>query len=225
MNVNLISTIGSFSFNNISENENIYVDGKPLNNKNLKNYIVPIGNHEIELKNIKLNKEIYGNIDVASDNHYDISFNYSQFSFKPLLYSSVIPGMGQIYSKSYMKGSLILISTLATGGLLVWAINNYHQKTNEYNLLQEKYHSAETEAEASYYRSLTQNAYDKTNTASTLKDLAIVTLAGIYLYNLLDAVIFSGKLDVIHYYRQGSQIQIKNEIDGNKIKVGMQWNF
>ena len=225
MNVDLISSSGSFTFNNVAEDQKVYIDGLLLDKNKLKDYILPIGNHQVHLLDTKLNKEIFDNINVAPGNHYDVSFNYGKFSFKPLIYSAVIPGLGQMYSKFYMKGTCILISTIASGCLTAWAINNYHQKTNDYNSFQNKYYSAATEADASYYHSMMQDAYDKTNTASTLKNIAIGTLVGIYLYNLLDAVLFSGNLDVMNYYQQKSQYQLKKEIGADRIKVGVQWNF
>ena len=225
MNVTLSSLFGSLSFNNISAHQNLYLDGKLLNSYNLASYKLPIGNHEIQLVDTKSNKRISDDIDVNSGNHYDVSFNSDEFSFKPLLYSSVVPGLGQIYGKFYLKGTLILLSTIASGCITALAINNYNRKTDEYNSFQEKYSAAETEEEASYYHSMMQTAYDKTNTASTLKNLALGTLVGIYLYNLFDAVLFSGNLGAMHYYKQDSHYNIKNEIGYQKIKVGIQWNF
>ncbi len=225
INVNLIRPFGSLSFNNISSDQNIYIDGQVLNKNKLKNYILPIGNHEIRLSDTKFNKEIYDNIDVAPENHYDVSFNYDQFSFKPLLISAFIPGMGQIYNKSYIKGTLIFVSTIASGFYTVWAIKNYHRKNDEYKMYQDKYYSASTEADALYYHSMTQNAYEKTNTASTLRDLGFGALVGLYLYNLVDAILFSSKIDIMHYYQQKNQFELKNEIGYKRIGVGLQWKF
>jgi hypothetical protein len=225
MNITLSSLFGSLSFNNISANQNLYLDGKLLNSNNLENYKLPIGNHEIQLVDTRLNKRISDDIDVNTGNHYDVYFNYDEFSFKPLLYSSVVPGLGQIYAKSYLKGGLILLSTIASGYLTVLATNNYNRKMNEYNSFQEKYLAAVTEEDASYYRSMTQNAYDKVNTASTFKNIAIGTLVGIYLYNLFDAVLFSGKLDVMHFYEKANPYEIKNKIGFNSVKMEIQWKF
>ena len=225
MDISLVSLLGSISFNNISIHQNIYLDGKLLNNYNLENFNLPIGNHGIQLIDRKLNKRISDNIEINSDNHYDVSFNYDEFSFKPLLYSSVIPGLGQIYSKSYLKGAIILISTLGSGYLTVSTINIYNKKTEDYSSFQRKYLAAETEENTSYYRLMTQDAYKKVNTASTYKNIAIGALVGVYLYNLLDAVLLSGNLDVMHFYEQKSQYEIKNEIGYNSLKMGLQWKF
>jgi hypothetical protein len=225
MSVNLVSLFGLISFNNISTVQNLYLDGELLNSSNLKNYKLSVGNHGIQLLDTKFHKEIFSDINVESDNQYNIFFNYDEFSFKPLLYSAVIPGLGQIYSKSYLKGALILVSTLGAGYLTVLSISNYSKKTDEYNSFQGKYISAGTEEEASYYRSMTQNAYDKANTASTYKTIAIGALVGIYLYNLLDAVLFNSKIDVMHYYEQAGQYEIKNKIGLYNVNVGVQWQF
>jgi archaellum component FlaF (FlaF/FlaG flagellin family) len=223
--VNLIRPFGSLSFKNISSNQNIYIDGQLLDKNKLKKYILPIGNHEIHLSDKKFNKEIYDNIDVAPENHYDVSFNYDQFSFKPLLISAFIPGMGQIYNKSYIKGTLIFVSTIASGFYTVWAIKNYHRKNDEYKMYQDEYYSASTEADALYYHSMTQNAYEKTNTASTLRDLGFGALVGLYLYNLVDAILFSSKIDIMHYYQQKNHVELKNEIGYKKFSIGIQWDF
>jgi hypothetical protein len=125
-----------------------------------------------------------------------------------------------------LKGTIILASAIAGGYLAVSSINNHNKKLNEYNSYQMKYLSAETEEDAIYYRSMTQNAYDKENSASVFKNIAIGTLVGIYLYNLVDAVLFSSKSDVMHFYEQESQYKIKTKIDLNKkVNVGFQWNF
>lgn len=225
INVNLIKPYGSLTFNNISSDQNLFIDGQLLDKNKLTNYILPIGNHEIHLSDTKSNKEIFDDIDVAAENHYEVSFNYDQFSFKPLLFSAFIPGIGQVYNKSYIKGTLIFVSTIASGFFTVWAVKNYQQKKDEYNMFQDRYYSAITEEEAAYYHSMTQNAYEKTNTASTLRDLGYGVLAGIYIYNLLDAILFSSKFHVMHYYQQKNQFELKNEIGYKRIGVGLQWNF
>ncbi len=225
MRVNLSCLSGTMSFNNILKNQILYLDGKPLDNHHIKNQRIPIGNHKIYLLDTKLNKQVFDNIDVGSGNHYDVFFDYDEFSFKPLLLSSIIPGLGQIYSKHYLKGTLILISTIASSYLTVLSVNDNNNKIHEYNLFQGKYLSAQNEEDASYYRLMTQNAYESVKTTSTYKNIAIGAVVGLYLYNLLDTVLFSSKLDVMHYYENNSHYEMASKIGYKSVKVGLQWKF
>jgi hypothetical protein len=227
MKINLLNLFGKISFNNISSDQSVYVDGELLHSNNLNNLIIPIGDHRIQLLDRESKKEIFDNIEIDSDNHYDIFFKYDEFSFKPLVFSAVLPGLGQIYNKSYLMGTLILISTIANGYAAFTSITNYNQKMDEYNSFQKKYLSTETEEDAIYYRSMTENAYSKVNSASTLKSIFISTLIGIYLYNLLDAVLFNSKIDVMYFYEQESKykIQQKNDLNKDKVNLGFRWNF
>ncbi len=223
--INLHSIYSSLSFNNFSNDLKLYIDGVLLDSTKFANYKLLIGSHRIQLIDAKYDCEISKNINMEPDNHYEIYLDRNKFSLRPLIYSAIIPGLGQISNQYYQKGTLILLSTIASGCLTAWSINNHHRKTDEYNSFQDKYRLAKTEADASYYHSMTQNAYDKVNTASKLKSLAIGTMIGVYLYNLLDAVLFSGRLDLIRYEKQDGKYQIKNEIGYKSISAGIQWNF
>jgi len=92
----------------------------------------------------------------------------------------LVPGWGQIYYGSTIRGSIILGSFCAIGGLFGYSCYNYTDKKNAYNSLPpltpaDKFNSA----------------YDEYKSAGNLALGTGIALAAIYIYNWVDILLFN----------------------------------
>jgi len=110
--------------------------------------------------------------------------------FKAFLRSAVVPGWGQFYAGERGRGILFGIATLATGATLAVTHIDYLSKKEDYDDLLEEF-----EEERSIERKklleerldlVREEAYD----AETVRNIALGAAAAVYVYNLLDALIF-----------------------------------
>ncbi|TFH64980.1 MAG: PEGA domain-containing protein [Candidatus Zixiibacteriota bacterium] len=104
--------------------------------------------------------------------------------------SLVFPGWGQHYVGSKTKGSLLTIGTLAavaTTGILQLRYDSRRQDYDDYNVIYNQTRSVEEREKmlAKHY-ALQKDAYD----AEHGRNVALGVLAGIWAYNLLDAILF-----------------------------------
>ena len=100
-----------------------------------------------------------------------------KYGFGPVALS-IIPGAGQMYKGSYLKGGLIMgASVLCAGGIVFCQANK-----SSYQVLADKEHNAKIKT----------NYQTKANNWNTGGYVCIGALAGIWLYNIIDAAVASG---------------------------------
>jgi Family of unknown function (DUF5683)/PEGA domain len=104
--------------------------------------------------------------------------------------SLVVPGWGQRYADSKTKGALLTIGTLATAALTGIMHLRYDSRRNDYNDFNATYlqtRSVEQREQMLAKRyALQKDAYDAERDRNTVA----AVLAGIWAYNLLDAILF-----------------------------------
>lgn len=122
---------------------------------------------------------------------YEVAYNPSNVVYDPVEYTSkygarglwrsaIIPGWGQMYKKSYIKGSAILIVEAA-------AITTAVIFNNRYNSYIDK-SKATTNADAiRFYQ-------NKANNAKNFRNGFFAGAAAVYVYNIVDAIAAKGKL-------------------------------
>ncbi len=110
---------------------------------------------------------------------------------KALLYSSVFPGLGQIYNRKYWKVPVIY----GIGGAVIYTYF-YNQKLYDElrNAYTEVYYMDTPPASYEFrgrviYHDVTGVLYRSMDNARTDRDYSVVGLAAIYLLNIIDAMI------------------------------------
>jgi|GEM_PF-5924428 len=167
---------------------NITVDGKPLNKDSLENKIITKGIHEIEFSGSPLKRKFSREVEFNPDYTYRVELKSK--STDPVLYSAVIPGSGQLYNGSYIKGTTIMAGAVVSGILAISSISNYNDKVISANYATKAYINSATESQASFYHKLVNSTRADANKALTYKRIAIGAFIGIYFFNLIDALLF-----------------------------------
>lgn len=97
--------------------------------------------------------------------------------------SAIVPGWGQFYKGSYLKGGLILGGTVALAGGIILTENqraDYEKKIN-------KTHDAE----------IKRSYATKRDNLATGRNICIGAAAALYVYNLIDAIVAPGARRVV----------------------------
>ncbi|MDE6702489.1 MAG: hypothetical protein K2K00_02295 [Muribaculaceae bacterium] len=105
--------------------------------------------------------------------------------------SAIVPGWGQFYKGSYLKGGLILGGTVALVGGIIFTENQRADYVNKIS----KTHSAE----------IKKSYATKRDHFATGRNICIGAAAALYVYNLIDAIVAPGaRRVVVHKRKNGS---------------------
>lgn len=121
-----------------------------------------------------------------------------RYGVTPMFYS-IIPGVGQIYKGSGLKGGLIMGGTVVGAVAIVLCENqrsSYVKKRTEYPQHIDFYNNRVSEWE-------------------TGRNVAIGATAALYIYNLIDAAVAPGRRHVVVKKRAYSYSLVPTAIDGN----------
>lgn len=184
----LASNISYISFNKNLNTEKVYIDGKEITNDSLELRTISKGIHQIDCSQPGTNRTLSENINFQADKLYSIRLATDPII--PSLYSALIPGAGQIYNGSYLKGLTFFSGALVSGIILNSAINNYDIKYKSTTDAQNLYLNSNDEAHALYYRNLVLQSRADADDALRYKRIAIGVFLSIYLYNLFDVLFF-----------------------------------
>ncbi|MCK4858064.1 MAG: PEGA domain-containing protein [candidate division Zixibacteria bacterium] len=110
--------------------------------------------------------------------------------FKAGMRSLLIPGWGQTYSGSRTKGVFLTVATIAAGATAGILHLRYDDKRDEYNELKERF---ENTREVSKREAMLDELYEAQKAAydaGEARKIGVSILAGVWLYNFLDAILF-----------------------------------
>ncbi|MDA3953947.1 MAG: DUF5683 domain-containing protein [Bacteroidales bacterium] len=117
------------------------------------------------------------------DNNIQQDITQIQSPHKAAIYSALIPGLGQIYNKKYWKLPIIYGAT----GILIYAFDFNNEQYNKYKNAYARMDAGEiTIFEGVSDKSRILRAKDD---ARRNRDLNVISLAAIYLLNVLDATV------------------------------------
>ncbi len=122
---------------------------------------------------------------------------------------SLIPGAGQLYKGSKLKGSLILGGTAACAGMIVVAEN---QRSSYVKKMKEKPKDME------FYN-------DKAGNWENVRNGFIGAAAVLYVYNLIDAAVAPGRRRVIVKKRQRAHFSLAPTWDTEHVGMALVMNF
>ena len=122
---------------------------------------------------------------------YEVAYNPQNVIYEPVEYSTkygarglwrsaIVPGWGQMYKKSYLKGISLLVAESAMISLSC-IYNNQNQSYRQKALI-------------SYDPNAIKFYQNKANEARGIRNGLIIGATAIYIYNLIDATLANGKL-------------------------------
>lgn len=110
--------------------------------------------------------------------------------FKAAARSLIIPGWGQIYSGSKTKGVLLTMGTVAAGVTAGLLQSHFTDDRNDYNDLRDKFNATRSVEEREGMLDQLYRTQKKAYDAERKRNIGLGVLAGVWIYNLLDALVF-----------------------------------
>jgi hypothetical protein len=105
--------------------------------------------------------------------------------------SLLIPGWGQIYSGNTTRGGIITLSAAIAAGGLYFLDKDYQDKRSDYDIASQAYRDSNSSIEEKIrLKAIMDKQQKRAYNAETDRRNAFYLLAGIWSYNLLDALIF-----------------------------------
>ncbi len=101
--------------------------------------------------------------------------------------SMILPGWGQVYGERRTKGGIFMVGTLALAGGLVWADEEYRNRTDDYRSARQTYLDATSIEELDALRARADRARGRADRAYDRRRVFLYTAAGAYAASVLDA--------------------------------------
>lgn len=155
----------------------------------------------------------------GQDNTFAFSLS-PKTRFKAGLRSLFFPGWGQYYSDQRGRAALLSLSTLGVGVASLIADGDYRKKRDDYFQAQTDLANAVTAEEILQLRDLVREKNRQAYNAETTRNVLIGTTVGLWVYNLIDAVIFFPERKLVFQKPLTIGItQIKADFDGQKTSL------
>ena len=110
--------------------------------------------------------------------------------FKALIRSLFIPGWGQTYSDNKRKGLLFTAGALTSGATYYFFNQEFSKKKTDYEIALDDYNQASSIDDKLRLKAIADDFQRKAYNAETDRNSAIAILAGVWAFNMLDAVVF-----------------------------------
>jgi hypothetical protein len=141
---------------------------------------------------------------------------------KALFRSLVIPGWGQRYYGNATKSTLLLLGTVAAAAGYVVIKDDYDSKVDDYNArLAERAAATKWEDLAGLNRAV-RDAQGQANDAEDNLNIITGVAVGIYLFNLLDAVLLFPEF---YTYSEYKSISVQPQAAANRIGLDLTFKF
>lgn len=140
---------------------------------------------------------------------------------KAAFLSAVLPGMGQIYNKSYWKAPLVW-GAMGTG---IYAFSWNKKKYDSYRTEYKKRLANDTDLNPKYTRLSNNQLIDAQKYHQRNKDLSLLVTVGLYALNIIDANVDSH----LKQFNVNGKLTVKPELQyndfTNKQNVGLSLNY
>ncbi|MGE5680730.1 MAG: PEGA domain-containing protein, partial [Bacillota bacterium] len=202
----LEKTISYVSLKDSTRIKGFNIEGIAAQRARADEYKITKGERTLEVFAVDYERPISGKFNIEENLHYELTANYNYFTPKYILMSAGIPGLGQIADGSGIKGAAYLAGVLVSAGLYYKAVQDHDEQEPEFEKNRQEYFLAINEETAMKYRELLENSVSKMNETAGRKKLFLGAAIGIYIINIIDAVIFHSK---------GSDLQLNKKVGLN----------
>lgn len=209
---------GSLSFNSLTKGSIITINDKKFDiSKNNNKIMLPAGWHTIKISNPGFeSKKIKVKLDANESKTVDLSL-LPKTKNKAVLFSAVLPGLGQYYQEKYIRSWVYGLSFLsAIGGSITYTLQ-YNKAVNDYNDVRQLYEDAIDDEEIEKLRNEMNALYDDVNSYETTRNIFYGITAAVWLWNMID----------VYYLAPAwkQKMNISYIMDRDKILLGFNYRF
>lgn len=199
MVVRLTSAYGTFSMGDTSHGTSILIDGRQIKRSEMQQLKLPTGEHDISYECYSDGLRSNERFNIEPDRECVGTVIHNKFTFRPFLYSLLIPGLGQFLDNDRLGGAEFFSGALLSGMVFYACQSNYDSQSKNYTARRNEYLTANNEYEADYYRGLMQKAATDARNAQTYRNISLGVFMGVYTFNLVNALLFHSRTDYIKF--------------------------
>lgn len=130
--------------------------------------------------------------------------------------SLLVPGWGQIYSGSKTKGVLLTVATLAAGVTAGIFHLDYADKRDAFLEVEARYNAAREVSKREAMLDELYEAQKDANDAEETRLIGFAVLAGVWAYNVIDAVVFFPDYGI---HLAGTDLSVRPEVAPDGVKL------
>jgi TM2 domain-containing membrane protein YozV len=178
------------NLNGSPKNSTVKIDNIEIGKLPLQNKSINFGIHSLSIEKPGFHKHEKLFV-VDSEQAYDITVNLKpQSRYMSLLYSTFVPGSGQLYSGQTTKGWILGLVTLSGVAASVLINNDYLNKRQNYFDSKESYEKNLNLSKMVELYDTMQNNHAKMEDSYNTAVIAAGVTAGMWLYNMIDTILF-----------------------------------
>jgi len=142
---------------------------------------------------------------------------------KAALRSVLFPGWGQFYGQNKTRGFWVSTVQLAFGVVSIYAINDYNNEKNDYDVALRNFNRNQlNEEDAQRAFDEVQKQFNQADDAQNFRDATLYLTAGFWLYNVLDSIFFFSAGNSSLKITAGRTSAISGVKPGDQLKLTMQ---
>lgn len=177
-------------FVNTENISGIIIDGKEVTLDSSNIFQTEVGERDVEVRLNDFYKPLEEKIDIQTKTDYDIKINHNYFTYKNIVLSAIVPGLGQFVDNSQLKGLLYFTALIGTTALYFDFDKKYRNELSVYNEARKLYQKASNEQETMTLAKKMDEKLSRVNEQIDKKNLMIGITFGIYVINIIDAILF-----------------------------------
>ncbi len=147
------------------------------------------GTYSFGGRNLQTNREVHQTVFLMPEFDYALKAKLGYFSLKPLVYSLVIPGLGQLSDNAYIEAAGFFFGTVGAALFYSSATRAYTNRHTEYDNVLKVYANASTESEAVALHRQADQIYSQLDHDKKVQHASVAVFIGVYLGNLLDVAL------------------------------------
>ncbi len=142
--------------------------------------------------------------------------------FKAFIRSAVIPGWGQFYAGDNTRGVLFGLSSLASGVAVLLAEDDFQSKQDTYEDALAEFNEARSIERKKELEEQVDNARQEAYDAETVRNVTLGVLGAVWVYNMLDAIIFFPDR---RYEAYSPRVSLDTGHDFSRIGLALNFSF
>ncbi len=182
---------GRLRLSGLPSGTEVFLDDRSLGVTPLDDQALPVGAYNVRLRRSGYERGNTQSLSVSNNSNTEIPFDLQpKLKSRSIVRSLFWPGTGQIYAERNSSGWMFALGEVAALGFVAYSVSDYNGKAQDYNDARQAYDNAITGSEIEATAAAAMAAEDDTNSARTTVTIAAGIAGGLYLWNVIDALLF-----------------------------------
>ncbi len=193
----LSARFGTFTLDSYANDMAVSIDGTQYDGAALHEQMLPAGNHDIVIHRPGSTDSIAQSIFLSIGEQSRWGVHFGRFTMKHCFQSMLLPGLGQMTDGALLKGVVMMAAFAASTAFAVLESNDYTAKVDDFNNAYNNYRRLTNEDAAKQARDALIDKHSSLNTSFKLRSAGIIAASSIYIFSVVDALLFHTRENVL----------------------------